>query len=96
LYHDCDDYITELAKLLLSHEPIESGTAPLQLTDENFGNVPRVYVECTEDRAVTPFIKQEMYTETPCEKFIKWQQVIHHFSASRRNYVISFATFSLV
>lgn len=67
LYHDCDDDITELAKFLLSHEPVESGITPLELTDENFGSVPRVYIECTEDRAVTPFIQRKMYTETPCE-----------------------------
>lgn len=24
-------------------------------------------IECTEDRAVTPFIQQKMYTEKPCE-----------------------------
>jgi pimeloyl-ACP methyl ester carboxylesterase len=68
LYHDCDDNITELAKVLLGHEPVESGTTPLQLTEENFGSVPRVYIECTEDRAVTPFIQRKMYTEMPCEK----------------------------
>lgn len=68
LYADCDNDITELAKVLLSHEPIESGITPLQLTKENYGRVPRVYIECTEDRAVTPFIQQKMYTETPCEK----------------------------
>ncbi len=68
LYHDCDDNITELAKLLLSHEPVESGITPLQLTDENFGRVPRIYIECTQDKAVTPFIQKKMYTETPCEK----------------------------
>lgn len=68
LYHDCDDSITEMAKLLLGHEPVESGICPLHLTDENFGRVPRYYIECTEDRAVTPFIQQKMYTETPCRK----------------------------
>jgi pimeloyl-ACP methyl ester carboxylesterase len=68
LYHDCDDSITELAKVLLSNEPVESGITPLELTEENFGRVPRVYIECTEDRAVTPFIQQKMYTEMPCEK----------------------------
>jgi len=73
LYHDCEDNITELAKLLLSHEPVETGTAPLKLTDENFGRVPRIYIECTEDRAVKPFIQQKMYTETPCEKVFKMQ-----------------------
>lgn len=68
LYHDCGDDITELAKMLLSHEPIESGSTPLQLSEENFGKLPRFYIECTEDRAVTPFIQQKMYTETPCKK----------------------------
>jgi pimeloyl-ACP methyl ester carboxylesterase len=68
LYADCDDSITELAKLLLSHEPVESGITPLKLTDENYGRVPRIYIECTEDKAVTPFIQRKMYTETPCEK----------------------------
>jgi pimeloyl-ACP methyl ester carboxylesterase len=68
LYHDCEDNITELAKLLLSHEPFTSGITPLQLTDENFGTVPRYYIECTEDRAVTPFIQRKMYEKTPCKK----------------------------
>jgi pimeloyl-ACP methyl ester carboxylesterase len=68
LYADCDDNIVELAKLLLSHEPVESGITPLQLTDANYGSVPRIYIECTEDKAVTPFIQRKMYTETACEK----------------------------
>lgn len=68
LYHDCEDDITELAKVLLSHEPFVTGVTPLQLSDKNFGRVPRVYIECTEDRAVTPFIQRKMYSETPCEK----------------------------
>lgn len=71
LYHDCDDDITELAKVLLGHEPVESGITPLELTAERWGSVPRVYIECTEDRAVTPYIQQKMYTETPCEKVYK-------------------------
>jgi pimeloyl-ACP methyl ester carboxylesterase len=68
LYHDCPDDITEAAKLILSHENALSGATPLQLSDKNFGSVRRFYIECTEDRAVTPFIQQKMYHETPCEK----------------------------
>ena len=71
LYHDCPDDITEMAKVLLSNEPMESGTAKLSLTNENFETVPRYYIECTEDRAVTPFIQQKMYKETPCKKVCK-------------------------
>jgi pimeloyl-ACP methyl ester carboxylesterase len=71
LYHDCEDSITELAKVLLSQEPVVTGVTPLELTEENFGRVPRYYIECTEDRAVTPFIQQKMCDETPCEKVYK-------------------------
>jgi pimeloyl-ACP methyl ester carboxylesterase len=68
LYHDCDEHIVQLARVLLSHEPVESAITPLQLTDENYGSVPRYYIECLEDRAVTPFIQRKMYEEMPCRK----------------------------
>jgi pimeloyl-ACP methyl ester carboxylesterase len=68
LYHDCEDDIAEMAKYILSHESIATGVTPLQLTEGNYGSVPRYYIECTEDRAVTPFIQHKMYTETPCKK----------------------------
>ena len=68
LYHDCDASIVEMAKLILSHEPVESGVKPLVLTDENYGSIPKFYIECTEDKAVTPFIQKKMYSETRCEK----------------------------
>lgn len=68
LYHDCDPDIAEMAKYILSHEPVATGITPLELSNENFGRIPRYYIECTEDRAVTPFIQRKMYTETPCQK----------------------------
>ncbi|BFG71228.1 alpha/beta hydrolase [Sediminibacterium sp. KACHI17] len=68
LYHDCEEYITDLAQLLLSHESVATGITPLSLSEINYGSVRRFYIECTEDKAVTPFIQQKMYSETPCEK----------------------------
>ncbi|HRG82542.1 MAG TPA: alpha/beta fold hydrolase [Chitinophagaceae bacterium] len=68
LYADCEDDIVEMAKVLLSNEPVVTGTTALELTDENFGRIPRYYIECTEDKAVTPYIQQKMYTELPCHK----------------------------
>ncbi|KQB38313.1 alpha/beta fold hydrolase [Flavobacterium aquidurense] len=68
LYHDCEDSITQMAKLLLSHEPIATGITPLELSEDKYGSVRRFYIECTEDKAVTPFIQRKMYTETICEK----------------------------
>jgi len=63
LYHDCDPSISQMAKWILSHEPIESGSFCLKLTERSFGSLPRYYIECTEDRAVTPFMQQKMYLE---------------------------------
>ncbi len=68
LYHDCPDDISEMAKYILSNESVATGVTPLRLTDDNYGVVPRYYIECTEDKAVTPFIQRKMYIETPCEK----------------------------
>ena len=52
----------------MSYEPVESAITPLNLTEENYGRVPRVYIECTKDRAVSPFIQKKMYSEMECEK----------------------------
>ena len=73
LYHDCDDDIFQMARLILSHESVETGLAPLKLTEENYGSVPRYYIECTEDKAVTPFIQQKMYSEITCKKVYQMQ-----------------------
>ncbi|MBS7229981.1 alpha/beta fold hydrolase [Flavobacterium psychroterrae] len=73
LYHDCEDSITQLAKLLLSHEPVATGITPLELSEGKYGSVRRFYIECTDDKAVTPFIQKKMYTETICEKVYSMQ-----------------------
>ena len=68
LYHDCDEDIVQLARVLLSHEPVESAITPLQLTAENYGRVPRYYIKCMQDRAVTPFIQEKMIAEEGCKE----------------------------
>lgn len=73
LYHDCDDDIFQMARMILSHESALTGITPLELSDENYGSVPRYYIECTEDKAVTPFIQKKMYTETVCKKVYQMQ-----------------------
>jgi pimeloyl-ACP methyl ester carboxylesterase len=73
LYHDCDDEIVEMAKLILSNENALSGSTPLRLTEENYGSVRRFYIECSEDKAVTPFIQRKMYNEMRCERVYKIQ-----------------------
>lgn len=67
LYEDCPE-IVELADVLLCPEPLESALTPLQLTEENYGSVPRIYIECLRDKAVSLPMQRKMYSEMPCEK----------------------------
>jgi pimeloyl-ACP methyl ester carboxylesterase len=70
LYHDCPDDITELANVLLEPEPTLPGFTPLRLTPERYGRVPKVYIECLQDRAVTLDLQRRMQRDTPCDRVI--------------------------
>lgn len=71
LYHDCADDITQMANILLSPESTESAKVKLKITEENYGTVPRYYIECTEDRAITPWLQEKMLEQMPCLKVYK-------------------------
>ena len=68
LYHDCDDEITEMAKVILSPEPRQTAYTPISITEKNYGRVPRYYIECTEDRAISISLQRKMFAEMPCRK----------------------------
>jgi pimeloyl-ACP methyl ester carboxylesterase len=70
LYHDCPDDITELANVLLEPEPSLAGFQPLQLTAQRYGTIPKVYIECLQDRAVTLSLQRRMQRDTPCDRVI--------------------------
>jgi pimeloyl-ACP methyl ester carboxylesterase len=41
---------------------------PVAITAERYGRVPRFYVECSQDRAITPWLQQQMYAASPCQE----------------------------
>jgi pimeloyl-ACP methyl ester carboxylesterase len=49
-------------------ESIAAIVAPVHLSDERAGSVPRVYVECTLDRAITIGQQRRMQEARPCEE----------------------------
>lgn len=69
-YADCSDDDVELARLCLTPEPTLPLATPVQLSDARFGTVPRVYIECLRDRAVTPSFARDMYTAQPCREVL--------------------------
>lgn len=65
-YGDCSAEDVTLARLMLRPEPVAPLVTPLALTDANYGRVPRVYIGCRQDRAVTPLAQRLMLEATPC------------------------------
>ena len=52
-YGDCSDADVTFAKARLRPQAVQPASAPARTTAERFGRVPRVYIECTEDRAIS-------------------------------------------
>jgi pimeloyl-ACP methyl ester carboxylesterase len=69
-YGDCSDEDVSRAKSLLVPQAAAPFATPVNTTEENFGRVPRVYIECLRDRAISPSVQRKMYTATPCQKVI--------------------------
>ncbi|MCF8278619.1 MAG: alpha/beta fold hydrolase [Flavobacteriales bacterium] len=67
LYHDCPDEITELAKVLITAEPNFPGFETMRLTEKNYGRIPKTYIECLQDRAVTLELQRKMQRDSPCD-----------------------------
>jgi pimeloyl-ACP methyl ester carboxylesterase len=67
-YHDCSEEDTRFAE----SQPVPQAGAPfntpVSTTAGRFGKVPRVYIECLQDRAITQRIQKAMYTALPCER----------------------------
>ena len=70
---DCSDEDIEWAKSLLVPEPLAPSVTPIHITEENYGRVPRVYIETLRDRAVSPSLQKKMYTALPCQKIISME-----------------------
>ena len=69
-YGDCSDEDVMRAKSLLVPQAAAPLATPVSTTADNFGRIPRVYISCLRDRAISPSIQEKMYSNLPCEKVI--------------------------
>ena len=65
-YNTADPADANAAAAQLTPQPEGGRRSKLQLTDGNFGRVPRVYIETLQDGSVVNELQKRMYTETPC------------------------------
>ena len=66
-YADCSASDVTLARSLVRSEPIEPISTPVDISPERFGSVPRVYVHCEDDRAITSEQQRRMVDERGCD-----------------------------
>ena len=64
-YHDCGEADVAFASARLRPQALAALKTPVHLTKERFGRVPRVYVECTDDRALCIEIQRDMIEKSP-------------------------------
>ena len=64
-YAGCSADDVALAKLLLRPEPAGPMSTPLTLTAARYGRVPRTYIVCEHDEAVSPDVQRTMHEAQP-------------------------------
>jgi hypothetical protein len=67
LFGLCSDADYALALTLMRPEPLKPLVTPLRVTDERFGQVPRTYIECSQDRTITLGAQRTMQGALPCD-----------------------------
>jgi pimeloyl-ACP methyl ester carboxylesterase len=65
-YHQADPAVAAAAVRRLTPQPEGGRRSRLKLSPERFGQVPRVYIEATQDRSVHLPLKRRMQALTPC------------------------------
>ncbi|MDQ2775568.1 MAG: hypothetical protein M3Y57_11730, partial [Acidobacteriota bacterium] len=68
LYERCSDEDAARATTLLVPQPLVGFTTPVRLTRERFGQIPKFYIQCLQDRTVPPSLQRRMSLATHCEK----------------------------
>jgi pimeloyl-ACP methyl ester carboxylesterase len=67
-YANCSDEDAAFAESSLCDQAIAPFASPVTTTPERWGRIPRYYIECTGDRAITLKLQQEMQKHSPCRQ----------------------------
>jgi pimeloyl-ACP methyl ester carboxylesterase len=59
-FNECIEADLEIAKLLMKPQPLVAFNTSVNLSEGYFGKVPKIYIECTKDNAITIEQQREM------------------------------------
>jgi hypothetical protein len=66
-YADCTDEDVARARSMLCPDPLAPVATPVQVSEMNYGRIPRVYIECSQDRSISLSLQKQMHTSVPCQ-----------------------------
>jgi len=67
-YADCSDADIAFARERICPQALAPFVAPIMVSADRFGRVPRDYILCTQDRAISYVHQQKMLAAVPCEQ----------------------------
>ena len=70
-YGDCTVAAGDKATRLLVPEPVGPATTPVHLTIDGWGSVPRSYILCSQDRAISPTAQRAMIASVGVDRVIE-------------------------
>lgn len=66
-FADCSSDDARTAQARMRPSPVAPLSAPVKLTPDRFGRIPRSYIRCERDRAVPPETQTEICRLSPCD-----------------------------
>ena len=69
-YGDCCDEDVAFARARLSLEAVAGFRTPMRTSAARFGRIPRTYVECLKDNAISPGLQRRMQQALPCDRTV--------------------------
>jgi len=69
-YGDCSAEDLAFATERLRMDPLGPLMAPIRPTEERWGRVPRVYIECLKDRTLTPDMQRKIQAQSGCKQVL--------------------------
>jgi hypothetical protein len=67
-YQDCSDEDITRAKLLVVPQAVQPVKTRLNINNENFELIPKIYIECLQDKAISITMQRKMHSEFSWEK----------------------------
>ncbi len=69
-YNNTPEFWAKRAAELVGQEPMLVSSTPLMLSEQHFGAIPRIYIECLQDNAVPITMQRGMVSALPCQEVI--------------------------